>query len=174
MGIFNKLLPEGHLLEIGCGGGRDAAELIALGYQYTGIDPSVEMFKAAQERNPKGTFIHASAQEIDFEGEFEGFWASASLLHVPKKEIDGVMQRINKALKDGGVGFIALKKHLDGEDEREETDKYGTRVFTYWTADGFTQVLNRNGFEVVGDVEERPVSEKTVWLVFMVRKVASS
>ena len=37
---FHDLLPKGKILEVGCGGGRDAKELISLGYDYVGTDLS--------------------------------------------------------------------------------------------------------------------------------------
>jgi hypothetical protein len=40
---------------------------------------------------------------MNFENEFDGIWASASLLHIPRDEISNVLTRIAKALKENGM-----------------------------------------------------------------------
>lgn len=164
METFSKLLPNGKMLEIGSGGGRDAKQLIALGYEYVGTDISIGLIKVAKTENPAATFLLQSVYDLDFpeETQFDGFWASAVLLHIPKTRIDGVLQRIRKFMRDGAVGFLSLKQ---GEGERLEKDK---RFFVYYSAEEFRQVLQRNNFEVV-ETTVRPMGGKTTWLCFFVR-----
>src|SRR3990167_9318774 len=86
---FGRHLPTGKILEIGCGGGRDAESLIGLGYDYIGTDAALNFVKVAKTRNPKGTFKVSSVHDLPFEADsFDGFWASAVLLHISKKRID--------------------------------------------------------------------------------------
>lgn len=166
---FFEVLPKGRLLEIGAGAGRDAFELIQHGYEYVGTEPSIGMIEAARERNPGADFRQARVKDLDFDSEFDGFFASASLLHIPKSEIKEALTKIRKALKPGGLGFITLKKHVDDLDsERVEEDG---RFFSYWEAEDFEKILNECGFELVMDTQEKPMSEKTTWLIFYVRKV---
>jgi SAM-dependent methyltransferase len=164
MEIFRKLLPNGKILEIGSGGGRDAKELIALGYEYVGTDISTGLIEVAKKENLTATLLVQSVYDLDFlEGtQFDGFWASAVLLHIPKARIDTVLQRIRRFMRAGAVGFISLKQ---GEGERLEEDK---RFFVYYSEEEFRQVLQRNNFEVV-ETTTRPMSEKTTWLCFFVR-----
>jgi len=49
-------------------------------------------------------------QEIGWAGEFDGIWACASLLHVPKAEMDDVFRRLIRALKPGGLWFMSFKQ----------------------------------------------------------------
>lgn len=83
---FKKLLPRGKILEIGCGPGIDAKNLIKNGFEYVGIDASEEFIKLAKKANPKAEFIEMLAEELDFTiNTFDGFWSSATLLHIKKK-----------------------------------------------------------------------------------------
>ncbi len=58
MDRFGELLPSGKVLEIGSGGGRDAKELIAKGYDYIGTDVSQGLLGEAKKLNPDATFLH--------------------------------------------------------------------------------------------------------------------
>lgn len=172
---FHELLPSGKILEIGSGAGRDAKELIELGYDYLGIDPSEGMLNIAKETNPSAEFLNIGISDLDKENEFDGFWASASLLHIPKNQMDQALQNIHKAMKTGAIGFISLKKHIDdGADERVEKDDKGERFFSYWTEEGFEEVLKKNGFELAAEVVEKKVGERTTWLIFQVRTLKES
>ncbi|HUB93968.1 MAG TPA: class I SAM-dependent methyltransferase, partial [Verrucomicrobiae bacterium] len=80
---FKQFLPKGRVLEVGCGGGRDAAELLRLGYEYYGTDASKGMVEAARSEVPNGTFEVRSLYDLAELGQrFDGFWACAVLLHV--------------------------------------------------------------------------------------------
>ena len=168
---FHDLLPSGNILEIGCGGGRDAKELIQLGYDYIGIDVSEELLKEAKKACPNATFLHQSIYELDFpENYFDGFWTSATLLHIPKNRIDEALVKIKNIVKSNGIGFISIKKGKGEkveEDEPEMEDKK-PRLFSYYQEKEFNEILERNNFEIIG-FKERPMSEKTIWLVYFVK-----
>ena len=165
MDKFRQLLPKGKILEIGSGGGRDAKELIELGYEYTGIDASEGLLTVAKKLNPKGKFLLKSLYELDFfDNEFDGFWSSATLLHIPKERIKEVLQNIHKVIRKDGIGFISLKQ---GIGEKMEPDN---RLFAYYEKEEFKKILLQNGFEVL-DISLNPMSEKTIWLVYLVKAI---
>lgn len=162
---LHKLLPSGKVLEIGSGTGKDASNLITLGYDYVGTDASKGLLKIAQERNPNADFKNLRVQDLkdNFnENEFDGFWTAATLLHIPKDEIEDSLQNIHTVVKNGGIGFISIKQ---GEGELE--DETG-RLFSYHTQDGFADLLIKNGFEVI-EKDIQPMSESTIWLIYIVK-----
>lgn len=170
---FFKYLPAGKILEIGAGGGRDAKRLLEKGYDYTGTDISDELLNVARKRLPQGKFITQSVYELDFpENTFDGFWCFAVLLHVPKFRINEALSKIYEVIKSGGVGFISVKQ---GEGEKiveEETpsgQKY-KRFFAYYLPREFNKILEDNNFEVLKS-EIRPVTQKTTWLVYIVKVI---
>src|SRR3989339_412761 len=106
--IYKSLIKGNKVLDLGCGAGRDAAVFVENGFDYTGIDASEGMLKVASERVPKGKF-----QKMDFsktifqDGEFDGFWAATSFLHIPKRDVARVLQEAKRIIKNGGAGFIS-------------------------------------------------------------------
>lgn len=56
--VFNLLNKENSkVIEIGCGNGRDAEEIIKHTNDYLGLDISEELIKLAQEKVPQGNFF---------------------------------------------------------------------------------------------------------------------
>lgn len=158
------------MLEIGAGTGRDAKDLTDLGYDYVGTDNSEGLLNIARKRLPNHQFAVQSVYDLSFPEKFDGFWASAVLLHIPKARINEAMQRTKSAIKPGAIGFISIK---DGEGEKVTKHKFDSsseleRLFTYWSKEAFTKVLSDNGFEVLF-YKYKPISEKTNWHLFIVK-----
>lgn len=166
---FNHHLLEGRVLEIGSGGGRDIPHLLAYGYDYTGTDISTGFIDVAKSRFPRLPFHSMSVYELDFpdQAPFDGFWASAVLLHIPKRRIDEALGRIHQVTRDQGIGFISLKQ---GEGERFDgsTEENNQRFFSYYREEEFIEILKRNHFEVL-ESRVNPMTVKTTWLSFIVR-----
>lgn len=166
---FYTYLPVGKILEVGAGGGRDAREFIEKGYDYIGTDISRGLLSEARKNNPGVVFLEQSLYELDFpQNTFDGVWACATLLHMPKDRIDEALQSIKRVMKDDGIIGITLKK---GEGERfVEGDHVGMnykRFFSFYEEDEFTNILKRNGFEVLESYETRHSNK--AWLVFFAR-----
>lgn len=169
MKIFKKFLPTGKILEIGSGSGRDAKELIDLGYSYVGTDISKSLLSIAKKANPGAKFLLQSVYDLDFPDnmKFDGFWASAVLLHIPKTKIDVVLQKIHKFIKSGGIGFISFKEGQGERLENNTSDYKGSRFFAYYLREEFEGVLLRNNFEII---QFKKVNKSnTNWLYFFVR-----
>lgn len=168
MEMFHKLLPKGRILEIGAGGGRDAKELIALGYDYVGTDVSPNLLEEARKNNPGAEFKQFSLYKLNFDEPFDGFWCAAVLLHIPKKRINEALQAIKRNVKADGIGFISIK---EGEGERMNVgsdEEGGERFFALWQNNEFKKVLLENGFKIIRE-GHFPKSETTKWLTYHVR-----
>ena len=119
---FLALLPPGAaVLELGCGAGGDSAEMIARGYDVTPTDGSPELAEIASRRlgRPVGTLLF---HDLDSVEAYDGVWANACLLHVPRDRLASVLSLIRRALKPGGA-FYASYKAGDG-DGRDTLDRY--------------------------------------------------
>jgi SAM-dependent methyltransferase len=119
---FLALLPPGAaILELGCGAGGDSAEMLARGYDVTSTDGSPEMAEVASrrlDRQVKTLLFH----DLDAVEAYDGIWANACLLHVPRDQLANVLALIHRALKPGGT-FYASYKSGDG-DGRDTLDRY--------------------------------------------------
>lgn len=116
--FLQYLKPSGHILEMGCGVGRDALFFENLGYLVTAFDGSQAMVDFANKilKNPAKQMLF---QEINFSEEFDGAWAAAALIHVPHNELSHVLTLIHQALKPNGV-LLATFKHGEGQFTHEE------------------------------------------------------
>jgi len=107
--LFEALLPtRGKVLDAGCGSGRDALAFAKAGYDVTAIDGSAEMVRLSTRHTGLPVRLMAF-DEIDWVEAFDGVWACASLLHVPPDALPGVIGRVRRALKPGGVFFASFK-----------------------------------------------------------------
>jgi ubiquinone/menaquinone biosynthesis C-methylase UbiE len=167
---FYGLVADGlSVLEVGCGGGRDAAELVKH-YNYTGTDASGGMIRAAETNVPDGTFIKCNVYDLsEINKKFDAFWAAAVLLHIPKHRIDEALRSIRAVTTKDAIGMIAIK--VGDKEEFEVRDIDGVheeRLFTYWTNEDFTEVLKRNGLDIVS-YTFKPVSQRTNWHIYLTR-----
>lgn len=166
-------LPSATILDAGCGPGHKAKELAECGLRVHGFDFSEEMVKIARTAVPEATFAVGDLRTFEATEQYNGILALASLLHVPKPEVAGVMQRLWSCLRTGGYMFALVKERPDGMPEEEDVtkDNYGyeySRLFTYFTMPEFKQYFLDLGAEIM--LEERFPIGHTVWLGLIVKK----
>lgn len=162
---FYDLLPSGKIIEIGSGGGRDARDYLIGKYDYIGTDISKSLLEEAKKLNPGVKFLQRSVYDLKFaDNTFDGFWASAILLHIPKNRINKALNEIHRVARNNGVGFISIKK---GKGEKE--DENG-RWFSYYSKQEFNNILKSNGYKVI-HFNLHPMSKKTIWLVYIVKVI---
>ncbi|ACS79719.1 class I SAM-dependent methyltransferase [Maridesulfovibrio salexigens] len=142
--LYDKFLPHlavgSHILDVGCGSGRDSLHFINQGYKVTAFDGSPEIVAQANTILP----IKAKVMlfdEMDFEPKsFDGIWACASLLHLLSDELPIIIRKLRTFLKDDGVFFCSFKL---GDGLR--TDSHGRR-FLDMTKEGLRRVLEECGY----------------------------
>lgn len=166
--VFVGYLPKyGSLLDAGCGSGRDSLAFSNLGLDVTAIDASREMVAAAKKRGVRAGVL--LFQEMNFDLEFDGIWASGSLLHVPRRELHDVLRRFRRALKPNGILFASMKS---GSGEKIEGDG---RFFSYYTAAEFQQYLRLAGFRALAQPQlSGPVNKGSHWMQFISRPVVQN
>ena len=108
-----------HILDAGCGSGRDAKAFLYALYQVTALDASRKICEEA-EKLIKQEVLCIRFEEVQFQQEFDGIWACASLLHVSYTEISGVLKRFWNALKENGIFYASFKY---GKDIRTDKDR---------------------------------------------------
>lgn len=164
---FASLLPFGTILEVGAGAGKEASLLCQKGYDYIGTDISPTMIKYALTLNPGATILHLSLYDLTVfrSNTFDGFWAAAVFLHVPKERLDEAFTPLKNVLKPGAIGCITLKKGAG-----EEIDQTG-RFFSYFTHDEFAARLEKHDFIIELSYERSGIKQITTytWLVFFVK-----
>ena len=132
--FLQKLPQKAHILDAGCGSGRDSLYFINQGYKVTAIDASEELCKLAEAYIGQQV-LNLKFQDITFENTFDGIWACASLLHVPSDELEQVLGCLKRALKSEGILYASFK-YGDFEGRRNEryfhdlTEEKAQRLFS--------------------------------------------
>jgi SAM-dependent methyltransferase len=106
--FLDRLPPGSAVLELGCGGGRDAAHIRARGFVVDATDGTPALVKRANEAFALGARVMAF-HELAAEAAYAGVWAHASLLHCPRAALPDVLARIACALLPGGWFFSSYK-----------------------------------------------------------------
>lgn len=105
-----------HLLDVGCGPGRDVRAFVEAGCTVEAIDASPDMAALAEEY--AGVPVQVMrVEELTWEDGFDGIWACASLLHVPWDDLPEVFRRVARALRPTGVLYASFKLGTGGRME---------------------------------------------------------
>ena len=164
---FLSCLEKGdRILDYGCGSGRDAKYFKDRGYPVTAIDGSKEMCALAAAHT--GLDVRCMTfEELDETEAYDGIFACASILHVKKKDLPRVLQKMRDALKKNGVIYVSFK-YGEAEGMRD------SRWYSDYTEDSFRELIASAGGLAVqsiwisGDV--RKGREEQQWLNALLRK----
>ncbi|WP_088310449.1 class I SAM-dependent methyltransferase [Novosphingobium sp. B 225] len=112
-GFLDRLPAGARILELGCGSGRDAAQMEARGFVVDPTDGVPEMAAQAEARLRRPVRV-MRFDELDAVELYDGIVAAYSLLHVPREGLVEVLARIWRALQPGGW-HVATYKTAGGE-----------------------------------------------------------
>ncbi len=134
--FIHQLPPKAHILDLGCGSGRDSHAFLHCGFRVTAVDPCRSVATITSK------FLHQEvqirkAQEITELEHYDAIWACASLLHVPKLTMHAVLTSLINALTAGGLLYISFKQ---GSEER--WDERG-RFFNDYSRKTITEVISQ-------------------------------
>jgi 2-polyprenyl-3-methyl-5-hydroxy-6-metoxy-1,4-benzoquinol methylase len=164
--FLGKLPRDAYILDAGCGSGRDTKAFLEMGYTVAAFDGSPQMAQLASAYTGQRCQV-LRFQDVDFQQEFDGVWACASILHVPKCEIEDVLSRFVKALKPGGFMFLSV---IEGEGERVSTEG---RLYNSYLEGSLTELLLSLSF--VEEIEcwksDCSSDHRAPWLNVLFKKV---
>lgn len=164
--FLERIPKHGHILDLGCGSGRDSLAFKQLDYTVTAMDVSAELVKKASQLT--GLEVQQRSfydlNEID---QYHGIWACASLLHCERYRLDDVLSKLTDALKSHGVMYLSFKY---GDSDREKDG----RKFTDLNEDQLSVLLNHHTkLQLVKHwitVDQRPDREE-LWLNVLIQKM---
>ena len=165
---FLALLPKGaHILDLGCGSGRDSLCFIQQGFQVTAVDGSLELAKFASELIGQEVIV-ADFKDLELPpSSFDAIWASASLLHVHSEDLPGILAKVIDFAKPGAIFYMSFK-YGDYEGER------GGRYYTDLDEALFADYLQKSGrsLEIIEQWVAKDVrpEKAELWLNTFARK----
>jgi SAM-dependent methyltransferase len=165
--FLERLIPGARILELGCGGGIDAAHMLARGFDVEPTDGVAEMAAQAEKRLGRPVRVMRFG-ELDAAEQYDAIIANASLLHVPLTELTPIFARIWRALKPGGWHFATYKTAAE-----PGYDEHG-RYYNYLSRGEADERYRAAGVWASLDYEERAgtgyFSAPAQWLKVITRK----
>lgn len=164
--FLSKLDKNAHILDFGCGSGRDTKAFLNQGYHVEATDGSAELCKLATQYT--GIPVrHMLFQELSAVDQYDGIWACSSILHLPPNELSDVMCKMATALKPNGIIYTSFKY---GTFSGERNGRY----FTDMAESTFTAFI-RNIADLVTEEQwissdVRPGRGEEQWLNIILRK----
>lgn len=133
---FTKFVkPQGIIMDIGAGSGRDIMYFMKSGFEVYGIDASEELCRLSTEYT--GAIIKCQKiQDWIPNTQYDGVWANASLIHLPLEDVSLFIQRLPRILSETGVMYLSLKEGI-----REGIDEEG-RYFNGLSVDYISSALS--------------------------------
>jgi SAM-dependent methyltransferase len=143
----DRLAPGARVLEIGAGTGQDSAYFRQEGLTAVATDLSpvnVELCRAKGVEAHVMDFLHLSFPA----GSFAAVYAMNCLLHVPNRDLPGVLEAIRRVLRPGGLFFIGVYGAAESA-EGPIDDGYDPPRFFSWRTDEQLLGFATACFEVV-------------------------
>ena len=132
--FVERLGPGARVLEIGSGGGRDAALMEELGLRVRRTDITPGFVELLRAQGHEADLVDPLTDDLAAaEGAYDAVWANASLLHVARDGLPTVLRRLADVTCTGGLLRIAVKEG-DGDGWSTHGAITSPRHFTYWRA----------------------------------------
>ena len=164
--FLSHLPKSAHILDFGCGSGRDTRYFLGHNYQVTSIDGSEEMCKLASAYTGIQV-LQLDFTDLDHINVYDAIWACASILHLPWNDLNTIIDKMVQSLKTPGYMYISFKY---GEFEGYRNGRY----FTDLTEQRLSQLLADKHYIEVVDLwitqDVRPERENELWLNAILKK----
>lgn len=151
-----------HVLDLGCGAGRDSAWLEVRGLRMVGGDLSRGMLEEAR-KHIHSPLVQLDMRSLPFTGDiFAAVWCQAALLHLPKALAPAALLEAWRVLIPGGLLYVSVQR---GETEGFETRPYEPqeRYYAHYQTDEFVELVQSAGF-VIAEQGEAEARRPWVWI----------
>lgn len=136
------------LLDLGCGAGQDARFLATLGHGVIGLDRTMPLLTFAKRQAPFVPFILADMSALPIRaGSLDGIWAAASLIHLRKRNVTGVLAALCHLVKSEGL--MAATFTYGSKSTVKRAGWMPGRYFARWRKAELLRVLCCAGWQVL-------------------------
>ena len=163
-----RLSGTGRVLEIGSGGGRDAAAFERRGIDVRRTDVSRGFVELLRGNGVEADLLDPLTDDLTDPRHpgiaYDGVWACACLIHVARQDLGTVLRRLADATRTGGPLHVSVREG-DGEEVSTKGDAAAPRryVETYWREPALRAALTTAGW-IVGEVRRTVGRPGDHWL----------
>lgn len=116
------------VLDVGCGEGRYCRKLAGLGAVVTGIEPVPELHAAAVQRDPPGTYVAASAEQMPLPRDsFDVVLSYLSLVDIADDQ--AAAAEMVRVCKPGGKIVVVTLSNMASTTDNWVKDEAGNRLY---------------------------------------------
>ncbi len=168
------LVPGARILDVGSGSGRDAAALVAAGFDVTMVDGSAGLLREAQRLHPElsgRTHCVALPGTLPFgDDSFDAVTAWAILMHLERDELPATFAEIARVCRPEGVFAYSVNTQRSGLDEESRDDR--GRRFTCTSRQEWERYHATAGFrtEMAEETEDIVGRPGIRWVTFIARR----
>jgi len=135
-----KTEPPFHILDFGCGPGRDLQRFTKLGHVAIGLEGSKQASQIAKIKSGCEILVQDFFNLSLPDSTFDGIFANASLFHIPNKLLPKVLSNLRACLKPNGILFCSNPRG------NNEEIWYGDRFGSYHNLEGWRSFMTNAQF----------------------------
>ncbi len=158
---IKKYKSNGKVLDCGCHVGRWIEVFRGNGYDYTGVDQSLEALETAKKYKPDGNFVHNLLWNIEFDEEFDIVHTNAVLQHNKLSEQEKILPEMYKALKPNGILVIAESTVIN-------------QTSTQRTYKGWIKFIEKHGFKFMESWHKNELELEDNYIFIKTENIAST
>lgn len=168
--IAEMLDPGVHILELGCGNGRDSCHFLEKGYRVTAVDASnfaIDLLQKVASENDRANFIchdFVKGREL-YSDKYDCVYSRFTLHAITSGQEDELLRNVKNALSENGLFCIEARTIHDdiygcGENVGHNEFIYNGHFRRFIDVEEFGGKLKNLGFEIVS-LEENTGFSKT-------------
>ena len=135
-----KTEPPFHILDFGCGPGRDLQSFTKLGHVAIGLEGSKQAAQIARTKSGCEILVQDFFNLSLTDNTFDGIFANASLFHIPNHILPKVLSNLWACLKPNGILFSSNPRG------NNEESWYGERFGSYHNLEGWRSFMTNAKF----------------------------
>lgn len=167
--VLRHVPKKARLLDLGCGAGQDTRALRRAGFRVVGLDVSRPLLDYARRRSSRLSLVQADIRHLPYApGVFDGVWAAASLIHLPKSSVLASLRCLAGLTTPGGLlaATFVHGRHSGTLQRGWIPDRFISR----WHKQELAAALGRAGWSIVELKTVSSQERKGRWLNLIARR----
>ena len=166
---LSHLPKDGLLLDLGCGPGQDTRFLRRQGFRAYGVDLTWSFLQAGKRRSSRLPLVQADMRHLPFSSfEFDGIWAAASVIHLPKSHVRTLFRKLFMLTKPGGwLAFTVMYGREIGVPRQQWIPG---RYLAKWYKAELEQAVRAAQWEIVTIERVKNQERKGSWLNLLAKR----